>query len=145
MFEMILIGNVVRNPEMQYTPNGKSLVRITVAADTGFGEYRKTAFVRATAFGRPAEVLHQYCQKGTQIFLRLRPDIENGGPRAWEGRDGDCRASYGGIVEDFQLLSRTRKRTEAEANESGADDGIPYQDDFDTSLDLPSEQEEIPF
>lgn len=99
--KVIIVGNLGRDPELRYTPQGTPVTNFTVAtnrrwtnADGSPGE--ETAWFRVTAWRRVAETCAQYLTKGRQVLVegRLNPDPQTGGPRVWTGNDGVARASY---------------------------------------------------
>jgi single-strand DNA-binding protein len=108
MYQKItIVGNLGRDPEMRYTPQGTPVTNFSVAtnrkwtnADGTPGE--ETTWFRVSAWGRTAEVCNQYLSKGRQVLVegQLRPDPETGGPRVWTGNDGIARAS-------FEITART--------------------------------------
>lgn len=98
--KIIIVGNLGRDPEMRYTPDGTPVTSFSVATNrrwTGSDgqQQEETVWFRVTAWRRMAEVCNQYLQKGRQVLIegQLKPD-ENGGPRVWTGNDGVARASY---------------------------------------------------
>jgi single-strand DNA-binding protein len=105
--QVMLMGNVTRDPQLKQLPGSNQ----TVAAEfglainrkyrTGDGEDREeTCFVDCTAFGKQAEVIAQYVEKGKPLFVqgRLRYD-------AWEDRQsGAKRSKLGVVVENFQFV-----------------------------------------
>jgi single-strand DNA-binding protein len=98
--KIIIVGNLGRDPEMRYTPDGTPVTTFSVATNrrwTGSDgqQQEETVWFRVTAWRRMAEVCNQYLQKGRQVLIegQLKPD-ENGGPRIWTGNDGVARASY---------------------------------------------------
>jgi single-strand DNA-binding protein len=99
--KILIVGNLGRDPEMRYTPDGTPVTNFSVAtnrrwtnADGSPGE--ETVWFRVTAWKRMAEVCNQYLQKGRQVFIegQMKPDSATGGPRVWTGNDGTARASY---------------------------------------------------
>ncbi len=101
MYQRItIVGNLGGDPEMRYLPNGTPVTNFSVATNrrwTGQDgqQQEETAWFRVSAFGRQAEVCNQYLSKGRLVLVegRMRPD-ENGGPRVWQGNDGQHRASF---------------------------------------------------
>jgi single-strand DNA-binding protein len=121
--KVIIVGNLGRDPEMRYTPQGKPVTNFSVAtnrrwtnADGTPGE--ETIWFRVSTWGRTAEVCNQYLSKGQQVLIegRLRPDPETGGPRVWTGNDGIARASFEITAFTVKFLGR---RGEAVAVEPG--------------------------
>jgi single-strand DNA-binding protein len=105
--KIIIVGNLGRDPEMRYTPQGTPVTSFTVAANRRWtnadgtpGE--ETTWFRVSAWGKLGEVCNQYLSKGRQVLIegQLKPDPETGGPRVWTGNDGIARAS-------FELNART--------------------------------------
>jgi single-strand DNA-binding protein len=99
--KIIIVGNLGRDPEMRYTPDGTPVTNFSVAtnrrwtnADGSQGE--ETVWFRITAWRRMAETCNQYLQKGRQVLVegQLKPDPATGGPRIWTGNDGIARAQY---------------------------------------------------
>jgi single-strand DNA-binding protein len=99
--KVIIVGNLGRDPEMRYTPDGTPVTSFSVATnrrwtnqDGSPGE--ETVWFRVSAWRRTAEVAAQYLSKGRQVMVegRLTPDRETGGPRVYQRNDGTCGASF---------------------------------------------------
>ncbi len=91
MNKMMVIGNLGRDPEMRYTPNGQAVTNFTVATNykytTAEGESREeTEWFRVSAWGRLAETCNQYLSRGRKVYVegRLRS-------RTYETREGETR------------------------------------------------------
>jgi single-strand DNA-binding protein len=136
--KIIIVGNLGRDPEMRYTPDGTPVTSFSVATNrrwTGSDgqQQEETVWFRVTAWRRMAEVCNQYLQKGKQVLIegQLKPD-ENGGPRVWTGNDGVARASYEVTALTVKFLGGRGEGPAAEG--SGAYEEAP-----------PEPEEEIPF
>ncbi len=99
--KIILVGNLGRDPEMRYTPDGTPVTSFSMAvnrrwtnSDGSQGE--ETAWFRVTAWRRLAETAAQYLHKGQQVMVdgQLSPDRATGGPKVYQKRDGTYGASY---------------------------------------------------
>jgi single-strand DNA-binding protein len=99
--KIIIVGNLGRDPEMRYTPQGTPVTNLSVAtnrrwtnADGTPGE--ETIWFRVSVWGKQAEACNQYLSKGRQVLVegRLRPDPNTGGPRIWTRQDGTPGASF---------------------------------------------------
>ena len=106
-----VVGNLGRDPEMRYSPDGKPVVNLSVAANHKWtnadgtpGE--ETLWFRVSAWGKLAEVCNEYLSKGRQVLVegRLRPDPETGGPRIWTRQDGTAGASYEIVARTIRFL-----------------------------------------
>lgn len=99
--KVIIVGNLGRDPEMRYTPDGTPVTSFSVATnrrwtnrDGSPGE--ETVWFRVSAWRRTAEVAAQYLSKGRQVMVegRLTPDKATGGPRVYQRNDGTWGASF---------------------------------------------------
>ena len=96
-----IIGNLGRDPEMRYMPDGTPVTNFSVATNRRWNnpdgsQGEETVWFRVTAWKRLAETCNQYLQKGRLVLIegQLKPDQATGGPRIWTGNDGTARASY---------------------------------------------------
>jgi len=103
MYQRItLVGNLGRDPEMRYLPDGRPVTSFSMATnrrwnDRQTGERKEeTVWWRISVFGPQAEACNQYLQKGSQALVegRMRPDPSTGSPRIWQRQDGTHGASY---------------------------------------------------
>jgi len=63
-------GTIGRDAEVRSTPNGQSVLNVTVANNTGFGDRQKTLWVRVALWGKRAEgSFPSYLKKGQQVFV----------------------------------------------------------------------------
>jgi single-strand DNA-binding protein len=103
--QVILLGNLTRDPQLKYLPNQTPVVEFGIATNRKFkmqnGEEREdVTFVECAAFARQAEVINQYCQKGKPIFIQGRLKYDT-----WEDKQGGGkRSKLSVVVENFQLL-----------------------------------------
>jgi single-strand DNA-binding protein len=136
--KVIIVGNLGRDPEMRYTPDGTPVTSFSIAtnrrwtsADGSQGE--ETTWFRVSAWRRQAEVAAQYLSKGRQVLVegRMNPDRATGGPRVWTGNDGVARASYE-VTADRIIFLQGRGEPGAGGDEEPggpdyvAEDDIPF-------------------
>ena len=129
----ILIGNIGHDLEVKTSGSGVAILNFTLATSRRFkgsdGEVQtETEWHRICAFGRTAEVIGQYCRKGSSIYVegRLRT-------REWE-KDGVKRYTTEIIAENIQLLdkradgdhSTANKPATAPAQSQPTNDDIPF-------------------
>ena len=92
--KVILLGNLGRDPETRYAPNGDAICNITVATtdnwkDKQTGEKKElTAGHRVSFYGRLAEIAGQYLKKGSPVYVAgsLRT-------RKWQDKEGNDRST----------------------------------------------------
>ena len=94
MSNQIIVGNLGRNPEMRYTPEGQPVTDFSVAVNRQYtnkaGETIKdVVWFRVSSWGKQAEVVNQYLKKGSKVLVegRLVYDPATGGPRPDGRRD----------------------------------------------------------
>lgn len=116
MNKIILIGRVVREPELRSTPSGKQVANFTLAVDRrgGKGTERETDFIRIVAWQRLAEICAQYLTKGKLVAIEGRLQVRN-----YEASDGTKRTAVDVIANDMQMLDRGQGGTaQAQTTES---------------------------
>lgn len=138
--KIILVGNLGRDPELRYTPQGTPVCSFTVATN----EKRKdktgetqdvTTWFRVTLWGRQAETASQYLTKGRPIYIEGRLRMEE-----WTDRDGKQRYTLEVHATDMQFIgggrddagtpgggSRSSSSSDRQAPEADlSDDDIPF-------------------
>jgi len=104
--KLIIIGNLGRDPEMRYTPEGKPNTTFSVATSRKFGDTDETTWFRVSVWGNQAEACNQYLRKGSKVLVEgaLKPDA-GGNPRTYERKDGGWAASYEVLASAVKFLS----------------------------------------
>ncbi len=107
-----LIGNLTRDPELRYTPQGTAVCTFGVATNrswtTDGGEKKEdTEFHRIVAWNKLAELCSQLLSKGRKVFVEGR--ISN---RTWTGQDGQPRNTTEIVIEDMIILDSRRTGAE---------------------------------
>jgi single-strand DNA-binding protein len=101
----IFIGNLGADPETRYTPSGVAVTNIRIAVsetwkDRQSGEQQeRTEWVRVVAFNRLAEIMGEYLQKGSQVYVEGRMQT-----RKWQDDQGNDRFSTEIVANDMQML-----------------------------------------
>ena len=103
--KVLLMGNLVRDPELRYTPSGAAVCEFAIAVNNNFttkaGEKREeVTFVDITAWARQAEICAEYLKKGRPVFVegRLKQD-------RWEDqKTGQKRSKMSVTAERVQFL-----------------------------------------
>jgi single-strand DNA-binding protein len=146
--KVILLGNLTRDPELRYAPNGTAVARFGLAVNTqraGQGEDRKeeVCFVDIVAFGRQAETASEYLSKGRPALVEGRLQW-----RSWEGQDGQKRSKHEVIAERIQFMPRGREDGMERASPGqGMERPSPGPSRAAEEMDLPPafEDDDIPF
>ena len=94
--KIVLIGRLGRDPELRFTPAGKQVTSFNVAVDDGFGDNKKTIWLRVSAWDKLAETCNNHLKKGSLVLVegRLTADPATGSPRIFKKQDGTEGASF---------------------------------------------------
>ncbi len=111
-----LIGNLTRDPELRYTPQGTAVCTFGLATNrqwtTDAGEKREEAeFHRLVAWNKLAEICSQLLFKGRRIFVEGRLQT-----RQWTGQDGNPRQTTEIVINDMIILDSKRGPGEEEGD-----------------------------
>ncbi|MDP2671214.1 MAG: single-stranded DNA-binding protein [bacterium] len=121
--KVMLIGNLTRDPELRYTPQGTAVCSFGLATNRSWmpsdaSERREeTEFHRIVSWNKLAELCSQLLTKGRKVYIEGRLQT-----RSWEGQDGEKRQATEVVAEDMVILDSKREREggEAEFSESGS-------------------------
>lgn len=107
--KVTLVGNLGRDPETRYTPNGRMNVQFTMAVSRRFNDQsgqqqERTNWYRVTAWGNLAETMDRLAQsgalvKGKQVYVDGRLE-----PREYQDQQGQTRMSLDVTANELQLL-----------------------------------------
>ena len=87
--KVILIGNLGRDPEVRYLPDGGAITNISIATtdvwkDKAGEKQERTEWHRVAFFGRLAEIAGEYLKKGSQVYIEGRLQTRN-----WQDKEGE--------------------------------------------------------
>lgn len=103
--KVILIGNLGKDPEVRYTPNGAAICNITIATsrnwkDKNSGDkVEETEWHRVVFYDRLAEIAGEYLKKGRPVYVEGRLKT-----RKWQDKEGKDNYTTEVIAENMQLL-----------------------------------------
>ena len=139
--KVILVGNLVTDPELKEIGENNSVVRFRMAINrrytTKSGEKKEeTTYIDCEMWGARASVISEYIKKSDPILVEGHLKQES-----WENKDGEKRSKILVSIEDFEFLSRrssgeqsaeskqpaktTKKSSSVKSKESGLQD-IPF-------------------
>jgi len=134
----IIVGRVIRDPEIRTTPNGQNVASIGVATsrvwNTNSGEKQeKTEFHNIVAWGKLAEICGQYLTKGQLVLFEGRIETRN-----WEGQDGIKKYKTEIIAENMQMGPRARSQ---ESGGSAYQSPVEKRDESVPKTEAPKQQD----
>jgi single-strand DNA-binding protein len=127
--KVMLIGNVTRDPEIKYTPQGRAVTDLGIAVNRTYtpegGERREeTTYVDITLWGRTAETAAEYCKKGRSVYIEGRLQLDT-----WEDKaSGQKRSKLRVVGDNYQLLDRRRDGAGGPAGDEGYSDRPPRRE-----------------
>ncbi len=138
--KVILVGNLGRDPEVRYSPNGGAVATLSLATsdswkDKNTGEQvEKTEWHRIVMFRRLAEIAGEYLKKGSKVYIEGKLQT-----RKWQDQNGRDRYTTEIVANEMQMLD-SRGGGTANFNSvpgSSADQGEPEpvpMGDFDDDI-----------
>jgi len=103
--KVILVGNLGKDPEVRYMPNGNAVANITLATseswkDKTSGEQQeKTEWHRIVMFRRLGEIAGEYLKKGSQVYIEGKLQT-----RKWQDNSGNDRYTTEIVASEMQML-----------------------------------------
>jgi single-strand DNA-binding protein len=127
-----LIGNLTRDPELRYTPQGTAVCTFSVATNrqwkTESGDTRDEAeFHRVVAWDKLAEICSNLLSKGKKVFVEGRIQT-----RKWQTQDGQPRTTTEIVISDMLLLTPQGGSNDSYNDSQMPDEDFDIPDDFGT-------------
>ena len=122
--KVFLIGNLGRDPDIRYMPNGEAVVNFSIATSESWNDRQsgqrveRTEWHNITMYRRLAEIAGQYLKKGSQVYIEGR--IQS---RKYTDKDGIERTAYDIIGNEMKMLGSRN----ASAGGAPFDDSNAYQ------------------
>ncbi len=136
---IIVMGRLVKAPELKATKSGINVLSFSVANERDFakGEEKKTDFIDCVAWRSTAEFISKYFKRGSMIVVQGRLQS-----RKWEDRDGNKRTSWE-IQVNNAYFGESKKETRSSDSAPELTDADAPQivdlGDFDPDNELPFE------
>ena len=145
--KVLLMGNLTRDPELRYAPNGTAVTTFTLAMsrifNTATGEKKEDAcFVRVVCWAKLAQICSEYLFKGRPVFVEGRLQS-----RSWQAADGTKRNTLEVIAQNVQFLGKGKtqgqsEKVQAEPSSEEFTNGESGIEDFSLGA---KQDEEVPF
>ena len=126
---VFLAGNLVRDPEMRYTPSGTAVASFSLAVNRRYrqeGELKEeVSYIEVVAYGKVGETSGSYLKKGRAVLVEGR--IQQ---RRWETQEGEKRSKVEIVANRVHFLGPRREEATEEAPAASStntvDDDIPF-------------------
>jgi len=116
--KVILIGNLTRDPELRYTPQGTSVCNFGIAVNRKYKQgddvKEEVTFINIVSFGKQADTCGQYLNKGNSVLIEGRLQ-----ERRWEDDDGKKRSKHEVVAQNVRFLSRKQGGGDIESMSGG--------------------------
>lgn len=141
--KLIIVGNLGRDPEMRYMPDGTAVTNFSVATsrkwnDNSGQKAEETTWFRVSTWGKQAETCNEYLAKGSKVLVegRLQVDPSTGGPKLFTRQDGTVGAAFQVTAETVRFLGSKSDATE---------DGYRGEGSYSGSSSAVTDDEDVPF
>jgi len=142
--KVILIGNLGKDPEVRYTPNGLAVANITIATsevwkDKTSGENQeRTEWHRVVLYSRLAEITGEYLRKGSKVFIEGRLQT-----RKWQDKTtGQDRYTTEVVGDTLEMLGKSTGGSSPDAPMAG---GASHSTETSSAEPTESFDDDIPF
>jgi single-strand DNA-binding protein len=117
--KVILVGNLGRDPETRYMPDGGAITNVSIATtdswkDKNGDKQEKTEWHRVAFFGKLAEIAGEYLKKGSQVYVEGRLQT-----RKWQDKDGAEKYTTEIVADRMQMLGRREGMGGADSDSGG--------------------------
>jgi single-strand DNA-binding protein len=145
--KVILVGNIGKDPETRYMPNGKAVTNFSVATSeswtdrTSGDKQERTEWHNVVLFEKLAEIAAEYLRKGSQVYIEgsLRT-------RKWQDKEGKDRYTTEIVGRDMQMLGgRAGAGAAAGGDQGGGGRAAPERSAPPPAADEGEFDDDIPF
>jgi single-strand DNA-binding protein len=150
--KVILLGNLGKDPEVRFMPNGGGVANLTIATsetwkDKQTGEQKeKTEWHRVVMFGKLAEIAGEYLKKGSKVYIEGSLQT-----RKWQNQQGQDQYTTEIVVQGFNGSMQMLDGRNTQADQVGGNTNTPAQQSHPTPPKVNPQEplidpdEDIPF
>ena len=120
--KVILIGNLTRDPALSYTPSQVSVAQFGMAVNKQRKDKKEVMFVDCTAFGKSADNINKFFQKGDGILIEGELSLDS-----WTDKEGNKRSKHKVVVNGWGFIDGKKETSRDEPDEPEIpEDEIPF-------------------
>jgi len=136
--KVILIGNLGKDPELRYAPNGSAVASFSLATseqwkDQEGNPQERTSWHNVVVWSKLAEIAAEYLKKGAKVYLEGRLQY-----RDYETKDGNKRYVTEVVANELVMLSPRQGQEGGSKSEESASGAPP-------ASSVPEGKEDLPF
>lgn len=113
-------GRLGADAKVNKTPNGKTVMELSVAVNTGYGDYKKTQWIKVRQWGERVNNVAPFFKKGSIVAGSGEPEVET-----WTGKDGTANTTFIVTCMSVNLIQGKKDEVPAEVTTEESED-IPY-------------------
>ena len=125
-------GRLGRDAESKYLPTGTAVLEFSIAVDTGFGDKKRSFWLKCAMFGDRGTKLAQYLTKGQQVAVSGEFD-----PRPYQAKDGAEKVSLELRISAVELIGGKNDTQQSQPEEAPKPAPKPPAPKFDDDDDIP--------
>ena len=125
-------GRLGRDAESKYLPTGTAVLEFNIAVDTGFGDKRRSFWIKCAMFGDRGPKLAQYLTKGQQVAVSGEFD-----PRPYQAKDGVEKISLELRISAVELIGGKNDAQQSQQAAATKPAPKPPAPKFDDDDDIP--------
>ncbi len=119
--KVLLMGNLTKDPELRYTPQGTAVVNLRLAVNRKYRSKEQelkeeVCFITAVVWNKQAETCNQYLHKGSSVFVEGRLQS-----RSWEDNAGAKRSVIEVRAERVQFMGAPPAKAQTQSSETQAE------------------------
>ena len=119
--KVILLGNLTRDPEIRYTPNGIAVASFAIAVNRKYKQGDETkeevSYIDIVVFGKQAESCGQYISKGDSVLIDGRLQ-----QRRWETEEGQKRTKIEVVAQSVNFMPKRSSGSQGHGHAEPAPD-----------------------
>lgn len=112
---VIIVGRMVRDPELKRTGKGNAITNFTLALDNYRGGEKSTDFIPVTAFSKMAENIAQYCSKGSLVGVDGKIHSYT-----YQNKEGKNVSSINVTAEDVRFMDSRKTQSNGQSQQAGS-------------------------
>ena len=143
MNKIMLIGRLVKDPDLRYTQGGTAVANFTLAVNRRFANQsgeREADFINCQAWQKTAEFVANYFKKGQQMALEGRLQV-----RSYDGNDGQKRWVTEVVAEQIEFVGSKNGSNSNSAGSTTGGSGYGSEPELGWGQDVPFDDNDLPF
>lgn len=139
--KVLLMGNLTKDPELRYTPQGTAVANLRMAVNRKYRTKEQelkeeVCFITAVVWNKQAETCNQYLRKGSAVFVEGRLQS-----RTWEDNAGAKRSVIEVRAERVQFMGAPAAKAAVQTNETHSTGALPEEPSSEAAWLAESEDE----